>query len=45
MRSAYYDGYGEHLLSRPYIIGFALVSLFLGLLLERLMRGYLLQAR
>lgn len=38
MRSAYYDGYGS-VLDKRYTIGFAVVMLFLGLLIERLFRG------
>lgn len=43
MRSAYYEGYGGNFLDKNYLIGFGLVFLFLGLLLERLVRGRLLQ--
>jgi capsular polysaccharide transport system permease protein len=39
MRSAYYDGFGDAILDKPYMISFAAVSLFLGLVLERVMRG------
>jgi capsular polysaccharide transport system permease protein len=42
MRSAYYDGYGDLLLDRGYPIAFGMGAVFLGLLLERAMRGYLL---
>jgi len=45
MRSAYYEGYGSLLLDRTYILGFACVTIFLGLLLERAMRGHLLAKR
>lgn len=45
MRGAYYEGYGEHLLSRTYTIGFGIVSLALGLVLERVMRGSILSGR
>jgi len=38
MRSAYYEGYGQGLLFKYYMVSFALVTLFLGLLLERLLR-------
>ncbi len=41
-RSAFYDGYGEHIVDKPYMISFALVSLLVGLLLERLTRGRIL---
>jgi capsular polysaccharide transport system permease protein len=44
-RSAYYDGYGSIVLDRSYVIGYALVAIFLGLLLERAMRGHLLARR
>lgn len=44
MRSAFYDGYGlGELLDKPYMLGFSLFSLALGLLMERLMRGRILQ--
>jgi capsular polysaccharide transport system permease protein len=43
MRSAYYEGYGSGYLDREYMIGFALFNICLGLLLERLVRGRLLQ--
>jgi capsular polysaccharide transport system permease protein len=43
MRSAYYEGYGSGVLSKGYMIGFALVMLFLGLGLERMLRGRILQ--
>lgn len=39
LRSAYYEGYAESSLSRIYILGFATVCLFLGLVGERLFRG------
>jgi capsular polysaccharide transport system permease protein len=45
MRSAYYEGYGYMILDRPYPVVVGLVALFLGLLLERAMRGYLLSRR
>ncbi len=44
-REAYYEGYGNLVLDRGYVIGFGLVALFLGLLLERSMRGHLLALR
>jgi capsular polysaccharide transport system permease protein len=44
-RSAYYEGYGGVVLDRPYVIGYACVTIFLGLVLERAMRGHLLAAR
>ena len=43
LRSAYYDGYGYGMLSRSYLIGFATALLFIGLLSERLVRGFLLE--
>jgi capsular polysaccharide transport system permease protein len=45
MRSAYYEGYGEGLLDRAYAIEVGVGSLFLGLVLERGMRGHLLALR
>jgi capsular polysaccharide transport system permease protein len=44
MRSAFYDGYGlGELLDKTYMIGFATTSIFLGLLMERFMRGKIRQ--
>jgi capsular polysaccharide transport system permease protein len=43
MRSAYYEGYGAGVLDKTYMVSFALVTLFLGLGLERVMRGKILQ--
>jgi capsular polysaccharide transport system permease protein len=43
LRSAYYEGYGNSYLDKGYMIGWALACLCLGLLLERLVRGKLLQ--
>jgi capsular polysaccharide transport system permease protein len=44
MRSAYYDGYGlGELLDKHYMLNFAVVCIFVGLVLERLMRGKILQ--
>jgi len=45
MRSAYYEGYGGLVLDRRYAIAFAVVAIFLGLTLERMMRGYVLGKR
>jgi capsular polysaccharide transport system permease protein len=45
MRSAYYEGYGEGLLDRRYVIEVAAGSIFLGLLIERGTRGHLLALR
>jgi capsular polysaccharide transport system permease protein len=43
MRSAYYEGYGSDILSKTYLVSFGLVTLFVGFVLERLLRGRLLQ--
>ena len=43
MRSAYYEGYGANILSRTYVLTWGATMLFLGLVLERLVRGRLLQ--
>jgi capsular polysaccharide transport system permease protein len=43
MRSAYYEGYGNAYLDKGYMIGWALSCLCIGLLLERLVRGKMLQ--
>jgi capsular polysaccharide transport system permease protein len=45
MRSAYYEGYGNLVLDRSYVVGFGIASVFLGLVLERAMRGHLLAMR
>ena len=45
MRTAYYGGYPDQYLSKPYLLSWALGSLFVGLLTERVFRGYLLVAR
>lgn len=45
MRSAYYEGYGGVILDKRYAISVGIGAIFLGLLLERLMRGHLLAAR
>jgi capsular polysaccharide transport system permease protein len=42
MRSAYYQGYGENILDKSYMVSFAVVSLVLGLLAERLLRARIL---
>jgi capsular polysaccharide transport system permease protein len=39
MRSAYYEGYGAATLDKAYLVSFAIVTLFVGLVLERLIRG------
>jgi capsular polysaccharide transport system permease protein len=43
MRSAYYDGYGYGMLDRGYLIGFATVVLLIGMVIDRFIRGRLLQ--
>ena len=44
MRSAYYEGYGlGELLDKKYMLGFAVVAIFVGLTMERTMRGRILQ--
>jgi capsular polysaccharide transport system permease protein len=43
MRSAYYEGYGASILDKTYLISFAMVTLFVGLALEPLVRGKMLQ--
>jgi len=44
MRSAFYDGYGlGELLDKRYMLSFVFVSIFLGLLLERAVRGVVLR--
>jgi capsular polysaccharide transport system permease protein len=45
MRSACCEGYGDLILVRGYPIAFGLGAVFLGLLLERAMRGYFLAKR
>ncbi len=45
MRSAYYEGYGEGVLDRRYVLEVAIGSTFLGLLLERATRGHVLALR
>ena len=45
MRSAYYEGYGEGVLDRRYVLEVAVGSIFLGLLLERATRGHVLALR
>src|SRR5262249_26131909 len=45
MRSAYYEGYGDQVLDRGYVISFGIVMIFLGLLLERATRGHMLAVR
>jgi capsular polysaccharide transport system permease protein len=44
MRSAFYEGYGlNELLDKHYLIGFATVSILVGLVMERTMRGVIMQ--
>ena len=43
MRSAYYEGYGGSILDKTYLISFGVVSLFIGLAMERMLRGKMLQ--
>lgn len=43
LRSAYYEGYSYGWLSRSYLLGFATALLFVGILAERAVRGYILQ--
>jgi capsular polysaccharide transport system permease protein len=43
MRSAYYEGYGAGILDKTYLIAFTMIILFIGLALERLVRGRILQ--
>jgi capsular polysaccharide transport system permease protein len=45
MRSAYFDGYGGLILDRTYTVSFGVATIFLGLVLERAMRGHLLAMR
>lgn len=43
-RSAYYDGYGYGMLNKPYLIGCATMFLFVGIVVERSVRGRLMEA-
>jgi capsular polysaccharide transport system permease protein len=45
MRSAYYEGYGGLILDRTYVLSFIVVTIFLGLIFERAVRGHLLALR
>ena len=38
LRSAYYDGYGNALLDKNYLVGFAMINLFIGVVSERFVR-------
>lgn len=42
-REAYYDGYGALSVDKTYVVGYGVVCLFIGLAIERLVRGRLLQ--
>lgn len=42
IRTAYYDGYSDKLLNKPYLIGFGLTSLCIGLFAERALRRVLM---
>ena len=42
MRGAYYEGYPDTLLDRPYVLGWAVATIVLSLVLERAIRGRLL---
>lgn len=42
MRGAYFEGYPDTLLDRGYVFGWAVATIFLGLVLERMIRGRLL---
>lgn len=44
MRSAYYPGYGLMIIDKSYLLGWALYTVFAGFLLERAIRGRLLQS-
>ncbi len=44
MRSAYYEGYST-ILDKSYTVWFGLVTIFLGLIIERFVRGHLLISR
>jgi capsular polysaccharide transport system permease protein len=43
MRAAYFVGYGSDILDKTYLVGFGAASLCFGLVLERILRGKLLQ--
>jgi|SRR5664279_612472 len=43
VRSAYYDGYGAEILDKNYVIACGAIAVFSGLLIERLVRGRILQ--
>ena len=43
MRVAYYPTYSDKLLDKTYVIAYGIIALFLGLLLERLLRWKILE--
>ena len=43
MRSAYFEGYGAGVLDKTYMVQFAVVSLMIGLAMERLLRSRIMQ--
>jgi capsular polysaccharide transport system permease protein len=43
LRSAYYEGYGEDMLTKSYVVGMGLTCIFLGFLGDRVLRGRLQQ--
>lgn len=45
MRSAYYEGYGDLILDRKYVLEVGVIMVFLGLLAERAVRGHLLSLK
>jgi capsular polysaccharide transport system permease protein len=44
LRAGYYDGFGEGILSRAYLLSYATALIFIALVAERAVRGRLLQA-
>ncbi len=42
MRSAYYEGYGSHILDKTYLVRWGVGSVLCGLVLERMLRGKIL---
>jgi capsular polysaccharide transport system permease protein len=42
LRSAYYEGYGYGMLSKSYLVAYATIVLFIGIVLERATRGRLM---
>lgn len=45
MRQAYFPSYGKEALDKTYLFSFCLISLFAGLAIERLFRGYLVRLK